>query len=105
MREFITIRGPFNIAWRSALSAMLRRMANCAASWSPRSDQLRFTTAALPPQISTPTRSFSAGTCRPEVRAASAAAPPGSATMRSVDHSRRCASKMDSSVTNTVLPT
>src|SRR5262245_35641225 len=68
-------------------------------------DHTKLTAVVLPPLTITPTRSPGAGVYAPAMSAAVAAAPPGSATMRSASQSVFCAARMSSSVTSTVRST
>src|SRR3546814_9316221 len=58
------------------------------------------TATVLPPLTTMPTRSPGPGRYRPESRAAKAAAPPGSATIRRALHSASCACRIASSETS-----
>src|SRR5229473_2344456 len=66
---------------------------------------LKSAAVVFPPHTTTPTRSPRFGLYRPECSAANAAAPPGSATTRSLFHSASCASTISSSETNTTFST
>ena len=61
--------------------------------------------SALPPQMSTPTRSCGPGTYRPDVSAARAPTPPGSATSRSDLQIRACASWISASLSESTFST